>query len=106
MHREAFVSWQLVLIIIAFVFAVLTGIPLGAAMSVRRARVLGSLGGIIGAALSAAGVYAYATSISVDPLSYALGAFGAATVGAVVGTLIVNFLVSLRDRRPTIPTEL
>jgi ABC-type antimicrobial peptide transport system permease subunit len=95
------VSWQLVLAIIAFIFAVLVGVPLGAAMSTRRARILGALGAVIGAALIAAGVFAYAMTISLDPLSYFLGCFLAATTGAVIGSLVVNFLFSLRDRRAT-----
>jgi hypothetical protein len=95
------VTWQLVLAIIAFVGAVLVGIPLGSAMSERRVRLLGALGGFIAAGLTAAGIFAYATTIQVDPLSYALGCFLASTIGAVIGTLIVNFLFSLRDRRPT-----
>ena len=94
-------TWQLVLAIIAFVFAVLVGVPLGSAMSERRVRILGALGGVIGAAATAAAVFAYATTISVEGLSYALGCFLASTIGAVIGTLIVNFLFSLRDRRPS-----
>lgn len=94
-------SWQLVLAIIAFVGAVLTGIPLGSAMSERRVRVLGALGGLIGAAATAGAVFAYAMQIQLDPLSYALGCYLASATGAVIGTLIVNFLFSLRDRRPS-----
>jgi hypothetical protein len=96
-----FVSWQLVLAIIAFVFGVLAGVPLGGAMSERRARILGSLGGIIAAGLTAGGVFAFGMSINLDPLSYFLGCLLAAVTGAVIGTLVVNFLFSLRDRRPT-----
>jgi hypothetical protein len=95
------VTWQLVLAIIAFVFAVLVGIPLGGAMSERRARILGALGGLLGAGVTAAAIFAYAMSINVDPLSYALGCFLASTTGAIIGTLVVNFLFTLRDRRPS-----
>ena len=98
---------KLVLIIIAFVAALLAGLPLCAAMSDRRGRVLSMLSAIIFAAGTAAGVFAYATTISVDALSYALGAFGAITIGAIVGTLVVNFLFSLRERHPSgLPSEL
>jgi ABC-type antimicrobial peptide transport system permease subunit len=101
------VDLKLVLIIIAFVGALIVGLPLGAAMSDRRGRLLSTLGAIVAAAATAAGVYAYATTISVDALSYALGAFGAITIGAIVGTLVVNFLLNLRERRPTgLPLEL
>jgi ABC-type antimicrobial peptide transport system permease subunit len=100
-------SWQLILAIIAFVFALLVGIPLGGAMSEKRARILGALGGVVVAVLTGAGVFAYAVHINVDPLSYALGAFGAMTTGAFIGTLAANFLLSLRDRRPSgYPIEL
>lgn len=94
-------SWQLLLAIIAFVGAVLVGVPLGGAMSQRHVRILGALGGVIAAGLSAAGVFAYASSIEVEGLSYALGCFLASTTGAVIGTLVVNFLFSLRDRHPS-----
>ncbi|HEX9056515.1 MAG TPA: hypothetical protein VF818_03200 [Ktedonobacterales bacterium] len=94
-------SWQLVLTIIAFVFALLIGIPLGTAMSMRSARLLSVLGALVFAALTAVGVLAYGTSINLDPLSYALGAFFAISVGTIIGTLIVNFLFGLRDRRPS-----
>jgi hypothetical protein len=95
------VTWQLVLAIIAFVFAVLVGVPLGGAMSERRARIFGALGGLLGAGLTAGAVFAFAMTINIDPLSYALGCFLASTIGAIIGTLVVNFLFSLRDRRPS-----
>jgi hypothetical protein len=95
------VTWELVLAILAFVGALLVGIPLGIAMSERRARILGWLGGIVGAALAAGAVFAFGTNIVLDPLSYALGCFSASTIGAIIGTLVVNFFFSLRDRRPS-----
>jgi Na+/proline symporter len=95
------VTWQLLLAIIAFIAAVLVGIPLGGAMSERRLRIPGALGGLVGAALTAAGVFALSTKIVLDPLSYALGSFLVSTTGAIIGTLVVNFLFSLRDRRPS-----
>jgi hypothetical protein len=88
-----------ILIIVAFVFGWPLGTILAAAMTMRRGRWLSLLGAAIGAALTALAVYGYATTIQVDALSYALGAFLATTTGAITGALVVSFLLSLMDRR-------
>lgn len=90
---------KLILIIVAFVFGWPLGTILAALMTVRRGRWLSLLGAAIGAALTAVAVFRYATTIQVDGLSYALGAFLATTTGAIAGALVVSFLLSLIDRR-------
>ena len=96
--------FQLVLLIIAYAFAVVTGLLVAALLALPRARLLSVLGAIVFAALVGAGIYAFALSITVDPLSYALGAYGAMAAGASIGALLANFLVSLRRPRVT-PNE-
>lgn len=100
-------GFQLVLLIIAYVFAVITGLVLSMLLALPRARILSVLGAIVFAAIVGAGTYAYATSISVDPLSYALGAYGAMAAGAGIGSLLANFLVSQGRRGGSnLPTEI
>jgi hypothetical protein len=99
------VPFQLVLLIIAYVFAVLTGLVLAVFLALPRARLLSVVGAVVFAALVGAGTYAFAMSITVDPLSYALGAYGAMAAGAAIGALLADFLVSL-GRRRTRPTEI
>ena len=100
-------SFQLVLIIIAYVFAVITGLVLAFLLALPRARFLSLLGAIVFAAIAGVAIYASATSISVEPLSYALGAYGGMSAGASIGALLANFLVSLARRGGSnIPTEI
>jgi hypothetical protein len=101
------VDLKVILIIIAFVFALPIGIVLSALIAPARVRWLSLLGAAVAAALTAGGVYLYASTIQVDGLSYGLGAFLAIAAGAIIGSLVVNFLASLGDRRPGgLPLEL
>jgi hypothetical protein len=89
----------LVVAIIALIIGLPTGLLCAALMAPRRGRFLQFLGALVGAVAAGAAVYAYANSISVDLLSYGIGAYLAITIGAVMGGLGVNFLLSLRGRR-------
>jgi hypothetical protein len=93
------VDIKLVLIVIAFVLALPIGEFLASLVSLRRARLLAYLGAAVGAGLIAAGVYWFAKQIQIDGLTYFVGAFFAATTGAVIGAMVANFLVGLGDRR-------
>jgi hypothetical protein len=98
---------KLVIAIIAFIFGLPTGMLGAALMSPRRGRLLQFFGALVGAVATGAGVFAYATTITVDGLSYGLGAFLAIATGAIVGALTADFLLSSRDRRPgNVQTEL
>jgi hypothetical protein len=94
-------DFRLVLAIIALVFGVPVGSLLASFLMDSRGRWLELLGALVVAVVTAAAVYYYGTSMSVDGLSYALGAWLAITAGAIIGSLVVRFLLSLRDRRPT-----
>jgi ABC-type Fe3+-siderophore transport system permease subunit len=93
------VDYKLILIIVAFVFGLPVGTILAAFIIPGRGRWLALLGAVIGAAATAAVVYWYATTIQVEGLSYALGAFSATTIGAMSGAMVVSFFLSLGERR-------
>lgn len=98
---------KVILVIIAFVFALPIGIVLSALISPSRVRWLSLLGAAVAAVLTGGGVYLYAAKMQVDGLSYGLGAFLAIAAGAIIGALVVNFVASLGDRRPGgLPLEL
>lgn len=90
---------KLVVAIIALIFGLPTGLICAALMAPRRGRFLQFLGALVGSVGAGAAVYAYASSISVDMLSYGIGAYLAIATGAVIGGLGVNFLLSLAGRR-------
>jgi hypothetical protein len=90
---------ELVVAIIALIFGLPTGLICFALMAARRGRFLQLLGALVGAVGVAAGAYAISRLITVDMLSYGLGAYFAIATGAVAGGLAVNFLLSLGRRR-------
>jgi hypothetical protein len=90
---------KLIIAIIAFIFGLPAGMIGVALMAPARGRFFQFLGALVGAVAAGAGVFAYATTITVDNLSYAVGAFLAIVTGAIIGGLVVNFLLSLRGRR-------
>jgi hypothetical protein len=94
------VNPELTLLIIAAVLSLPGGLFMSFIMSAPRAKALSLLGGIIGAAVVGAGVYFFiiAGQVSVDMLSYGLGAFFACSMGVFAGALLVNFLVGLTSR--------
>ena len=91
---------NLVLLIIATVLSLPGGLFMAFFMSEPRAKALSLLGGIIGAFVVAAGIYFFVTQdkVSIDGLSYGLGAFFAASMGVFAGALLVNFLVGVASR--------
>jgi hypothetical protein len=93
------VDSKLVVAIVALILGLPTGLICAALMAPRRGRFLQFLGALFGGVATGVGAYIYASSITVDLLSYGIGAFLGIATGAVVGDLCVNFLLSLRGRR-------
>jgi hypothetical protein len=93
-------TMELILLIIAAVLALPGGLFVAFIMSEPRARLASLLGGIIGAGLTALGIYYYinASNVQIDALSYGLGCFFAASIGVVIGALVANFLVAALSR--------
>lgn len=93
---------NLILLIIAAVFALPGGLFVAAIMTGPRARLLAIPGGIIGDLVVAAAIYLYVQRAhpSIDGLSYTLGAFFACSMGVFGAALLVNFLVGLTRRSP------
>ncbi|HEV7128272.1 MAG TPA: hypothetical protein VGN32_12630 [Ktedonobacterales bacterium] len=93
---------RLILIIIAGVFAVITGLTVAGLISVSRARWIALVGAVVFTVGGGAAIYFFSTTISeagFDGLSFALGAFGGMSACALAGALLANFLVSLGGRR-------
>ena len=94
---------KLILIIIAGVFAVITGLVVAGLISVSRARLLALLGAIVFTVGGGVAIYFYgASAISnagFDGLSFALGAFAGMSACSLAGALLANFLVNLAGRR-------
>src|SRR5579859_5974611 len=65
--KGVLVDYRLVLLIIAYVFAVITGLVIAYLLALPRARFLSAVGAILFAALAGAGIYAFAITISLDP---------------------------------------
>ena len=99
---------NLILVIIAAVLALSSGLFVNYIMSEVRARMLSLLGGIIGDVAVAAVIYLFVTisKMSVDGLSYFLGAFFGCSIGVFSGALVANFLVNLSSRGPAATSEL
>lgn len=97
-------STNLVLLIIAAVLSLPGGLFMAYIMSLAKARWAALLGGIVGAAVIAAGVYFFVTTgnLSIDGLSYFLGAFFACSMGVFMGALIANFLLGSDRRRSSV----
>lgn len=88
---------NLILLIVAAVFALPGGLFASLVMSEPRARLASVVGGILGSAIVAVGIYYYINSahVNVDALSYWIGSFFGCSVGVVVGALVANFLVGM-----------
>jgi len=101
------VDTNLILLIIAAVLSLPGGLFMVAIMTPQRGRLLSLLGGLIGAVVVAAAIYAYvqAAKPSIDGLSYAIGAFFACSIGVFAGALLVNFLLGLARRRPDLASS-
>ncbi|HST87501.1 MAG TPA: hypothetical protein VLJ14_03915 [Ktedonobacterales bacterium] len=99
---------MLILLIIATVLALPGGLFVAGMLARARTRWAALLGGLIGAVVVAAAVFAYVSSapnLSLDGLTYFLGAFFAVSVGAFSGALLINFLFGLGGRTPDISSE-
>jgi hypothetical protein len=99
---------MLILLIIAAVLALPGGLFVAGMLARARTRWAALLGGLIGAVVVAAAVFAYvyyAPNLSLDGLTYFLGAFFAVSVGAFSGALLINFLFGLGSRAPDISSE-
>jgi len=101
------VDSNLILVIIAAILSLPGGLFMAELMSQARARWAALIGGIIGAAVVAAGIYFFVsiTHPSLDGLSYFLGSFFACSMGVFAGALLANFLVGLGSRGPVTPAE-
>jgi cytochrome c oxidase assembly factor CtaG len=93
------VDSKLVVAIVALILGLPTGLISAALLAPRRGRFLQFLGALVAAVVAGAASYAYATTISVDLLSYGVGAYLVIATGAVMGGLGVSFLLSLGGRR-------
>jgi hypothetical protein len=110
LFRRTFMDTQtmLILLIIATVLALPGGLFVAGMLARARTRWAALLGGLIGAVVVAAAVFAYVSSapnLSLDGLTYFLGAFFAVSVGAFSGALLINFLFGLGGRTPDISSE-
>src|SRR5512146_185768 len=95
---------EIPLMIIALVLALPIGLALSALMSTARARWLALLAGIVGDLAVAVAIYAYVmiAGVTIDALTYFLGALFACTMGVMAFALIANFVVGLLSRRPEV----
>ncbi len=93
----------LTLLIIAAVLALPGGLFVTYIVSEPRARAVAVLGGIVGDLFVAGGIYYFiaAAHVTIDALSFWLGAFFACSMGVLGGALLANFLVSLSSRSRT-----
>lgn len=97
---EELVDTNLIILIIAAVFALPGGLFVSFLVSEPRARILSLLGGVIFDVLVAGGIYLYVkqSKMSVDGLSYGLGAFFACSIAVLIGALVANFLTGLASQ--------
>lgn len=99
---------MLILLVIATMLALPGGLFVAGMLARARTRWAALLGGLVGAVAVAVAVFAYVYStpnLSLDGLTYFLGAFFAVSAGAFSGALLVNFLFGLGSRTPDISSE-
>ncbi|PWT72432.1 MAG: hypothetical protein C5B60_09565 [Chloroflexi bacterium] len=97
-----------ILLIIALVLSLPGSLFIGYRLSTRRAKMASVIAGVIGTVAVAVAIYYFVNnnSISLDGLSYFLGAFFACSVGSFTGTLLANFAIGTGDRtRGLSPSE-
>jgi predicted outer membrane lipoprotein len=94
--QEAPVSLSVTILIIAALISLPGGLFAAALVSQPRARWLGLIGGVIGAALTAVALeyFTHAAGVTIDAVSWFLGAFLACSMGVAVAALLVNFFTS------------
>ena len=98
--QEEVVTTDIILSIIGVILALPGGLFVAGFSSMARAKWAALFGGIIGGVVVAATIlfWVNATNMSIDGLSYFFGVFFAASVGVMLGALVVNFLVGLVSR--------
>lgn len=84
----------LVYLIIGAVLSLPVGLFVAFLISRPGLRILGILGGLIGAALTAVGLVFFTTqaNIMIDAVSWFFGVFLSCSIGVVIGALLVGFL--------------
>lgn len=89
-------SLSVTLLVIAALLSLPGGLFAARLMSPPRTRWLGLVGGVLGAAVAAVGLqyFVLASKITIDAVSWFIGAFFACSIGVAVGALLVNFFVS------------
>lgn len=87
-------SLSMTLLIIAAVVSLPGGLFMAFLVSRPGVRFAGILGGIIGAALTALGLWYYVaqTHTTIEAISWVFGAFLACSMGVAIGALVMNFL--------------
>jgi hypothetical protein len=98
--QEEVVTTDIILSVIGVVLALPGGLFVAGFSSMARAKWAALFGGLIGGVV-VAGVILFwvnATNMGIDGLSYFFGVFFAASVGVMLGALVVNFLVGLVSR--------
>jgi hypothetical protein len=84
----------MILLIIAAVFSLPGGLFMAFLVSRPGIRFAGLLGGLIGAALTAVGLWYFVmkTHTTIEAVSWVIGAFLACSMGVAIGALVVSFL--------------
>lgn len=84
------------LLIIAALLSLPGGLFVARLMSPPRTRWLGMVGGVLGAALSAIGLqfFVMTAHVTIDAISWFVGAFFACSMGVAIGALLANFFTS------------
>lgn len=100
LFQEEVVTTDIILSIIGVVLALPGGLFVAGFSSMARAKWAALFGGLIGGVVVAGAIlfWVNATNMGIDGLSYFFGVFFAASVGVMLGALVVNFLVGLVSR--------
>ena len=93
-------STEVILSIIAVILALPSGLFVAGLTSMARAKWAALLGGLIGGVVVALAILFWinAANVGIDGLSYFYGVFFGASIGVLLGALVVNFLVGLVSR--------
>ncbi|HEX8981603.1 MAG TPA: hypothetical protein VF792_02435 [Ktedonobacterales bacterium] len=85
---------NVIVLIVAAVLALPGGLFVAALISQPSARKYAMLGGVIGLLLTTAGLeyFVNAANVTIDAVSWFIGAFLACSMGVAVGALVVDFL--------------
>ncbi len=89
-------SLSTILLIIAALLSLPGGLFVARLISPPRTRWLGLVGGLLGAALTAVGLqyFVLASRVSIEAVSWFIGAFLACSMGVATGALLMNFFTS------------